>query len=354
MNRIEKVRLSLDSCGIDAMMVTSGDNRFYTTSFRSSAGVALIGKDFAVFMTDFRYREAAERALDGYTLEMTKAGHSYADVINEYCQRYHVKTIGFEGSMTFNEHAGYAKNVKAELVECGSLLHELRRVKEPDELDALREAQVITDKVFAGLLEYIRPGVTELDINDELNRLFRVHGITGQSFTPIIVSGENGSLCHGRPTQRVVQKGEFVTMDFGCVLNGYCSDMTRTVAVGEPTEEMKKVYNVVLEAQLAALAYARPGVVGREMDGVARKVIADAGYGEYFGHGLGHGLGILGHDTDGCSPSNERTLPEYTVTTVEPGIYIPGKFGVRIEDSIILVGDGHENMTKSPKELIIL
>ena len=354
MNRIEKVRSVLDSYNIDAMLVTSGENRFYTTAFRSSAGMALIGKDFAVFMTDFRYREAAEREIKEYTLEMTRSGRGYTDIINEYVERYGIKAIGFEGSMSYNEFNGYKKGIKAELVECGGMLIELRRVKEPDELDAMREAQYYTDKAFEAVLAFIRPGVTELEINDELNRQLKKLGAGEGGFSAIVVSGPNGSLCHGVPTERQVQKGEFVTMDYGCTVRGYCSDMTRTVAVGEPDDEMKKVYNTVLEAQLAALAFAKPGVVGKEMDGVARKIITDAGYGEYFGHGLGHGLGILCHDTDGCSPSNSRTLPEFTVTTVEPGIYIPGRFGVRIEDAIILTGDGCENMTKSPKELIIL
>ena len=179
-------------------------------------------------------------------------------------------------------------------------------------------------------------------------------GSQGVSFDFIVVSGKNSSLPHGVPSEKIIQKGEFVTMDFGCIYRGYCSDMTRTVAVGFVTEEMEKVYKTVLQAQLAGLAATRAGVRGREIDAAARQVIADAGYGEFFGHGYGHSLGLEVHEAPNCSPSGDTVMEAGMVASAEPGIYLPGKFGVRIEDVVIFTPEGYENITGSPKNLIIV
>ncbi len=350
---LERLQAAVAASAFDAVLLTSPENTFFVTGVHAE-GIVIVSAEDAVFATDFRYAEAAARVLGDLKQEMTTREHPYAAIVNDFIASHQVKTLAFEGSLSYEEYMRARKEYHAELAECGTLLHDLRRVKQPFEQKRLIAAQEITDAVFTEMLGVIRAGVSEKDLALELyNRLLR-HGAEQLSFPSIVVSGENGSLCHGVPGERVVGKGEFVTLDFGCVVGGYCSDMTRTVAVGAPSDAMREVYGIVLQAQNAALACAKPGVVGRDLDAVARKIIADAGYGPFFGHGLGHGLGILCHDTDGASPRNERALPEGTVTTIEPGIYLPGRFGVRIEDVAILEGEGSVDITRSPKELIVL
>ena len=350
---LERLQAAVAASDFDAALLTSPENTFFVTGVRAECKV-VVSADDAVFATDFRYAEAAARVLGSMKQEMTSLSRGYNAIINDFLTAHNIRTLAFEGSMSYTEYAASKAALKAELVPCGNLLTDLRRIKQPFELERLQAAQDITDAVFSEMLDVIRAGMTEKEIALEIyNRQLR-HGAERPSFNTIAVSGENGSLCHGVPSDRPVGKGEFVTMDFGCVWGGYCSDMTRTVAVGQPTDEMREVYELVLRAQTAALAAAKPGIVGRDLDAVARKIIADAGYGDAFGHGLGHGLGILCHDTDGASPRNDRVLPAGTVTTIEPGIYLAGRFGVRIEDVAILHDGGNTDITHSPKELIIL
>ena len=218
----------------------------------------------------------------------------------------------------------------------------------------MRKAQAITDKAFSEEITRLKAGMTELELQAELIYCLYKNGATGLAFDPIVVSGPNTSLPHGVAGNRVIAEGDFVTMDFGASYMGYCSDMTRTVAVGFATEEMKKIYNTVLEAQLAGLAASKAGVPGKDIDGAARKVIADAGYGEYFGHGYGHSLGLEIHEAPNPNVRNEEGMPVGAVASAEPGIYLPGKFGVRIEDTCIFLEDGIEILTSSPKNLIII
>ena len=250
--------------------------------------------------------------------------------------------------------AHYEKNLGCELVPATELLWTLRRVKDDEELDAMVAAQRIAEKALDQILEEIRPGVTEKEIAARLQYLMLHFGAEDMSFDPIVVSGPNGSLPHGVPGERTFQNGDFVTMDFGCIYHGYCSDMTRTVAVGFATEEMQRIYQIVLAAQQAGIAAARAGVTGREVDDAARSIISAAGYGSYFGHSFGHGVGVEIHESPSASPSYDTALPAGAVISAEPGIYLPGKLGVRIEDVILLTAEGCRNLTKAPKELIIL
>jgi Xaa-Pro aminopeptidase len=215
-------------------------------------------------------------------------------------------------------------------------------------------AQRIAEKALTDILNEIRPGVTEKEIAARLQYLMLHYGASDMSFDPIVVSGPNGSLPHGVPSEKIIQSGEFVTMDFGCVYRGYCSDMTRTVAVGSVTEEMRTVYQTVLDAQTAGIAAAHAGATGKAIDGAAREVIIAAGYGKYFGHSFGHGVGVEIHESPNASPNNEKPLPAGAVISAEPGIYLPGKLGVRIEDVIVLTEDGCRDITLAPKELLIL
>lgn len=339
----------------DALLLTSHINRYFATGFPSSAGMALITAENCIFITDFRYFEAAQNALPHMELRMIKRGEKYSDLINEKLDAWQIATLAFEdGETSVAEYNTLKAALKAELVPVGQQINYLRAAKTEDELDNMRKAQQITDAAFEKVLEDIHAGMTEKEVEARL--IFHLYNCGGEklSFDPIVVSGPNSSLPHGHATERVIENGDFVTMDFGVLYNGYCSDMTRTVAVGYVTEEMEKVYNTVLQAQLAGIAATCAGVPGKEIDGAARKVIEDAGYGPYFGHGYGHSLGLEVHESPSPNPSNDKPMPAGAVTSAEPGIYLPGKFGVRIEDVVIIAENGCENITFSPKNLIII
>ena len=280
---------------------------------------------------------------------------SYAMLLQKAIDDFGVVRLGFEEEfLTVAEFSAFDQKLSATFVPCQQAINVLRYVKEDWELDRMRKAQAITDKAFIEVLSRIRAGMTEKELQAELIYCMLKNGADGLAFNPIVVSGPNTSMPHGVPGERKLQDGDFITMDFGAAYQGYCSDMTRTVALGFATEEMKKVYNIVLEAQLAGIAATKAGVPGNAIDGAARKVITDAGYGDCFGHGYGHCLGLEIHEAPNCNLRNDKPMPAGTVSSAEPGIYIPDKFGVRIEDVVILTEDGCIDITRSPKELLIV
>ena len=357
MDHFRAIAKQLEEYELDAIMVTHEANRLYATGFHSTGtdGLALITRSNSYYFTDSRYTEAAERAIPNAVHREIGAGRGYAALINEVIQAKGLEKIGFEDAyMTVQEYERYKKALSCELVPATELLLQLRMVKSEEELDAMIAAQRIAERALDDILKEIRPGVTEKEIAARLQYLMLHYGASDMSFDPIVVSGPNGSLPHGVPSEKKIQNGEFVTMDFGCIYGGYCSDMTRTVAVGVVTDEMREVYDTVLNAQLAGIDAAKAGVTGKEVDGAARTVITEAGYGKYFGHSFGHGVGVEIHESPNASPMNEKPLPEGAVISAEPGIYLPGKLGVRIEDVIVLTKEGCQNITKAPKELIIL
>jgi len=279
----------------------------------------------------------------------------YMKLLNDAIADFGVTVLGFEENyLTVAELMGYEKNLNAKLVHYNKEINAFRGVKEAWELELMCKAQDITDKAFAEVVTRLKAGMTELELQAELIYCLYKNGATGLAFDPIVVSGPNTSLPHGVAGERVICEGDFVTMDFGASYMGYCSDMTRTVAVGFATEEMEKIYNTVLQAQLAGLAASKAGVPGQDIDGAARKVISDAGYGEYFGHGYGHSLGLEIHEAPNPNARPAAGLPAGAVASAEPGIYLPGKFGVRIEDTCIFLEDGIEILTHSPKNLMIV
>ena len=356
MSRFHKIAEKLDAYGLDAMMITSAPNRHYAAQFPSSAGVAVVTREKSYFFTDSRYIEAAGKRITGAEIRQNTTQVSAADLTNEVIKAHNVKKLGFEDQYaTVEEYNGWKKKLTCEeLIPATSLLMELRGVKEQEEIDCMVAAQRIAEKALKEVFEFIKPGVTEKEISAFLQYRMLCNGAEKMSFHPIVVSGVNSSMPHGGPSDKKVEEGDFVTMDFGCVYGGYCSDMTRTVAVGHATEEMEKVYYTVLAAQKAGIAAARAGVAGKSIHEAAAKVISDAGYGPYFGHGFGHGLGVEIHEGAGAAPTNDKPLPAGAVISAEPGIYIPGKFGVRIEDVIVLHEDGCTNIMEAPHELIIL
>ena len=353
MKNLEKYLSLLDS-DVDGLLLTSRYSRHYGAEFDIAEGVAIVTAKGCRYFTDSRYIESAQRDLKGFeVLCVDKIG--YKKLLNDAIADFGVTTLGYEEAyLTAGELMGYEKDLNAKLVPFNKQISGFRGVKEDWELALMRKAQEITDKAFAEVVTRLKVGMTELELQAELIYCLYKNGATGLAFDPIVVSGPNTSLPHGVAGSRAIAEGDFVTMDFGASYMGYCSDMTRTVAVGFATEEMKKIYNTVLEAQLAGLAVSKAGVPGKDIDGAARKVIADAGYGEYFGHGYGHSLGLEIHEAPNPNARNEEGMPVGAVASAEPGIYLPGKFGVRIEDTCIFREDGVEILTASPKNLIIV
>ena len=346
--------LSLLGEEVDGLLLTSRYSRHYGAEFDIAEGVAVVTAKGCRYFTDSRYIESAQRDLKGFeVLCVDKVG--YMKLLNDAIADFGVTTLGYEENyLTVAELMGYEKNLNAKLVPFNKEIYAFRGVKEAWEVDLMRKAQAITDKAFSEVITRVKAGMTELEMQAELIYCLYKNGATGLAFDPIVVSGPNTSLPHGVAGSRVIREGDFVTMDFGATYMGYCSDMTRTFAVGFATEEMKKVYATVLEAQLAGLAASKAGIPGKEIDGVARKIISDAGYGDYFGHGYGHSLGLEIHEAPNPNARNDENMPVGAIASAEPGIYLPGKFGVRIEDTCIFKEDGVEILTASPKNLIIV
>ena len=357
MNHFKKIADVLEAHGLDAVLLTCEANRFYASGFHSfgTDGVAVVTRNRNYYFTDSRYTEAAARHVRDAEIRQTDREHPYSALINEVIEKEHITRMGYEDEyMTAADFHRFSEKLHCELVPATELLWTLRAVKDQAELDCMIQAQRIAEKALADILGEIRPGVTEKEIAALLLYKMLHYGAEDKSFDPIVVSGPNGSLPHGVPSEKPIQAGEFVTMDFGCKFGGYCSDMTRTVAVGHVTEEMETVYNTVLKAQLAGIAAAKAGVTGAAVDGAARQVIADAGYGPYFGHSFGHSVGVEIHENPNATPSNSKPLPAGVVISAEPGIYLPGKLGVRIEDVIVITEQGCQNITLASKELLIL
>ena len=354
MKNIEKY-LTLLNGEVDGLLLTSRYSRHYGAEFDIAEGVAIVTKKGCRYFTDSRYIESAENNIKGFEVLGINQFNGYFKRLNEAIQDFGVTTLGYEENyLSVGELMGYEKHLNAKLVPYNQEINGFRGTKEAWEIELMLKAQAITDKAFAEVLTRIKPGMTELELQAELIYCMYKNGGTGLAFDPIVVSGPNTSLPHGVAGERVIREGDFVTMDFGASYQGYCSDMTRTVAVGYATEEMKEVYGTVLKAQETAIAATKAGIPGREIDAVARKVITDAGYGEYFGHGYGHSLGLEIHEGPNVNTGNPEPMPAGAVCSAEPGIYLPGKFGVRIEDVTIITEDGVIDITKSPKNLIIV
>ena len=353
-NRIKKAAALLDRYGIDAMLVTGIASERYVLGFRGK-GTLIITADQAFYSVDGRYIEAAHEQVTDADIALADISHSHLDLAKRFVLEKGIRVLGYEEqTMSAGQYARYSSALPCRLVPCQSLIGSLRESKDPEELRSIRQAQKITDEAFADILGFIKPGVKEREIAARLvYEMFR-RGGQRLAFNPIVAAGPNGSHPHAVFGARRVERGMFVTMDFGCMVDGYCSDMTRTVAVGEPTEEMEKVYQTVLAAQEAGIRAARSGIPGRCVDQAARAVIEAAGYGSYFGHNFGHSIGLENHEEPNASPTEERLFAENAVISAEPGIYLPGKFGVRIEDLLILSPDGYEDITASPRQLIVL
>lgn len=343
---------------IDGALIITPHNRRYFTSFLSSDGFLLVTRKGSIFYTDSRYIEAAEKKIR--CCDVCEGKKVYSQ-IREYLDERGLKNIALEASgLTVAEFRNLENNEAfkgIELICDGELdkaISSFRCVKSAEEVEKIKEAQRITEKGFEHMLNFIRKGRTEREVQLELDFFMLKNGAEALSFDTIAVSGVNSSMPHGVPSDKVIEDGDFVTLDFGAVVDGYHSDMTRTVAVGHVSDEQRTVYETVLKAQTASLAVLKAGLSCFDGDKAARDIIADAGYGDCFGHGTGHGVGIEIHELPNLSPRSNAVLETGNVVTVEPGIYIPGKFGVRIEDMALITPDGCENLTNAEKSLIIL
>ena len=354
MNHLDRIENALERNGLDAMLLTSDPNCFWATYFHGE-GVTLVTRAGSFYFTDSRYIEAAERQISGATIGMIERAKPFTAWINEALAKTGAVKVGFEdATMSVASFRAYQDALHCELLPASAMMTELRGVKDAEEIRRLTGAQRISEKALNDLLQEIHEGQTEQEIAARLQYLMLRYGAERMSFDPIIASGPNGSMPHAVPSEKKIRKGEFITMDFGCVYQGYCSDMTRTVALGQVSDEQREVYNIVLQAQLAGIATAKAGVTGAAVDGAARDYIAKAGYGQYFGHGFGHSVGVEIHESPNANPTNDKPLPCGAVISAEPGIYLPERFGVRIEDVIVVEENGVTDLALADKSLIIL
>ncbi|MED3311934.1 Xaa-Pro dipeptidase [Bacillus thuringiensis] len=353
MEKIERLRSAFGEAGIDGILLTNEHSRRYMANFTGTAGVVLISKDRAQFITDFRYVEQASKQAVGY--EIVQHAGLIIDEVAKQVKELGIQKLGFEqDTLTYSSYSAHKEAIDAEFIPTSGLVEKLRLIKTDSEIKILKEAAQIADAAFEHILSFIRPGVSEIEVSNELEFFMRKQGATSSSFDIIVASGLRSALPHGVASEKVIETGDFVTLDFGAYYKGYCSDITRTIAVGEPSDKLKEIYNIVLEAQLRGVNGIKAGLTGREADALTRDYITEKGYGEYFGHSTGHGIGLEIHEAPGLASRSDTVLEPGMAVTVEPGIYIPGIGGVRIEDDIIVTSEGNEVITKSPKELIIL
>ena len=353
MDKLDKLKSSFSANGIDGILITSPYNRRYISNFTGTSGVVLISADKALFITDFRYIEQASKQCDEY--EIIKFSNTIPAEVANQVKLLGIKRLGIEEEyLTLSSFKTYEKEIDAELVPVTGLIEKLRLIKTDAEIKIIKEAADIADAAFKHILEFIRPGKTELEVANELEFFMRRAGATSSSFDTIVASGHRSALPHGVASGKIIEAGDFVTLDYGAYYKGYASDITRTIAVGEPDAKLKDIYEIVLEAQLRGMAGFKPGLTGKEADSLTRDYITEKGYGEYYGHSTGHGIGLEIHEGPALSARSEIVLESGMVVTCEPGIYIAGLGGVRIEDDTLITQDGNIALTHSPKELIIL
>lgn len=347
--RLTNLRTRLPELGVDAILISQPENRRYLSGFTGSAGLLLVTPDRAVLATDFRYYEQVGREAPAWELARvtTTAAQLLGDLLTG------VPRLGFESQhITVDQLATWSQAAPGvEWVPLKDTVEMLRAVKDETEIAAIRRAVALTDAALAHGLAVVHPGMTELELAWKIESYMRSHGASKVAFDLIVASGPNGALPHAHPGEQVVQAGQPIVFDLGCTVNGYCSDLTRTVCLGQPAAGQKylDVWHLVLAAQQAAEAGIRAGLTGIEADLLARDVITAAGYGDQFGHGLGHGVGLAVHEKPGAGRLSTDTLEAGMTLTVEPGVYLPGEFGVRIEDLVVIGHDGVEILSGAPK-----
>lgn len=358
-HRLERIRQVLHEQQLDALMITNAVNRRYLSGFTGSAGVLLIMTDHAVLMSDFRYEAQAKIEAPNYEFRLLVNEAAFTKQLPDLIQEFGIQKLGFEAAtVSVAQFSGWRKELEAvnspvQLLETQGLVEQLRRIKDSTEIDTLRRAIAIGDEAFAAIRPMLRPTMREREVAWELEKAMRERGAEGLAFEIIVAAGDNGSRPHARAGDEQLGVGRPIVMDFGARVDGYHGDMTRTVILGEADEKFWTIYNTVLEAQQQAEAGIRAGMTGPQADAIARNHIAAAGYGEAFGHGLGHGVGLAIHEDPRLSHLREDLLPAGAVVSVEPGIYLPGWGGVRIEDLVLITETGIEVLTQSSKDPVV-
>ncbi|MCD9021340.1 M24 family metallopeptidase [Cohnella silvisoli] len=352
--RITRLREQLATTQGKALLVTHPVNRRYLSGFTGSSGVVLITADKAALITDFRYREQAPQQAQGF--QIVEHGTDVNATVADLLRQWNVDVLLFEErNVTFAAYSSMDKALTpVKLLPSEGIVEKLRMIKDDGELAIMQEAADLADRAFVHILRYIKPGATESSIALELEIFMRSQGAASSSFDTIVASGERSALPHGVASDRIIGRDEFVKLDYGAYYKGYCSDITRTVVVGKPSDKHREIYEIVKEAQQYALDHLVPGMTGKEGDALTRDIITRYGYGEYFGHGTGHGLGMEIHEAPRLSLTGDVVLEPGMTVTVEPGIYLPGFGGVRIEDDIVITDKGIRILTNSPKQLIVL
>lgn len=360
----------MTECNIDVLLLTDGYNIHYLSGYKGHTGCMLSFGKSKYILTDSRYTEqvtieapdyiCVDIGIDGYSKKVTSLlcncmPKTSFDASNKLRIGFENKHISYEQFNAFNKAMEEEYDTAYEFVPLDEKVNDLRMIKSAEEIEYIAIAESIGDKAFSRILEVLTPGMTEKEIALELEYTMKKLGADGISFDTIAATGRNSSLPHAVPTEAVLTEGDFLTMDFGCIYKGYCSDMTRTVFIGNnPSPKQKMIYDLVLRAQTEAMAHIKPGVKCSDVDAIARDIISNEGYGDFFGHGLGHSVGLYIHESPRCSRKCDTILEPGMTMTVEPGIYLPGEFGVRIEDLVLVTDEGYKNLTRSPKQLICI
>jgi Xaa-Pro aminopeptidase len=352
--RLLELRKKMKLKNTDAVLVTKRENYLYLSGFTGSSACLFISGQRAVLLTDFRYVEQAAAQAPEYEI-VQYIGNNIGE-LNDLVEKEKVEKLSFEeGHLTCKEQAEFAGKLKVSaFTPLDGVIEELRRTKDESEIERIKEAVRIADDVYAHILGFIKPGVAEVELAAEMEYFMRRQGATGPSFETIVASGKRASMPHGVASEKKIEAGDVITMDYGVLYKGYCSDITRTVFLGKPDRELGKIYRIVLDAQLKGIAAVRQGILGKDADAVARAAITEAGHGDNFGHGLGHGVGLEIHEEPMLSMRGTVELRDGMVVTVEPGIYVPGLGGVRIEDMVVVNGDSARILTTAPKEFTVL
>jgi Xaa-Pro aminopeptidase len=355
MDNYLRVQELLKKLNIGVVLISNGNNMRYVSGFAGETGYLYISEKRHAVVTDFRYTIQAEMEAEGYEI-ITIGNGGYEEALNDVLRADKITRLGFEAEdMLYGNYMKLKEKLDVkELVPIGNEITGMRRIKSPRELELIKQAEAIGDQVFTEILTFIKPGMSELEVAARIEYLLKLKGAQGLSFNAIVASGINSSMPHAVPSKKKIEVGDFLTMDFGCVYEGYCSDMTRTIVIGKASEKQKLIYNTVLKAQQAALDFLKAGYKGKEVDKVARDIIYGAGYEGCFGHGLGHSVGLHIHENPRLSMLEEDIIEAGMTETVEPGIYIKGFGGVRIEDLVVVTETGYENFTFSDKSLIEL
>lgn len=354
LHRIEKIREKMKDNNIKNFLVTKRENIRYLSSFTGTSAKILITEKENIFITDFRYLDQASEQTEGFIIE--EISSNFMEGFAELLKNKEIKEMSFESDdINYKTYQDFEKKLELEeLNAVNGIIEELRLIKEEAEVKKIKRAVEIADKGFQFLLDFIEPGKTEKEIALELEFFMKKNGGEANAFDFIVASGKRGALPHGTASNKIVEKGELITIDFGTVYQGYHSDITRTIALGEVSEKHREIYNIVLEAQLKVIEKIKAGMSCLDADKIARDFISKAGYKENFGHGLGHGVGLEIHEGPRLSYTADGVLKKGMVVTDEPGIYISGFGGVRIEDDLLITEDGCEVLNSSPKELIQL